>query len=129
MKPDLSEILSRTEITETGCMIWTGAKKPNGYGNVYINGKYEIVTRVVMRLSGKELSNREFACHTCDNPSCINPKHLFPGTNRQNIADAQSKGRFPIAQHGTRSKYVSGCKCRLCLDAEAEYARNRRVSK
>jgi hypothetical protein len=34
------------------------------------------------------------ACHTCDNPPCCNPAHLFPGTNSDNVQDALSKGRF-----------------------------------
>jgi hypothetical protein len=120
-------LLKNTSKTDGGCLIWKGAKGSNGYAHAIIGGKYVIVSRYVLQSMTEDKKPKSiYACHTCDNPSCINPSHLFWGTNKENIKDAQSKGRFRIAKHGTRSRYVSGCKCRLCLDAEAEYARKRR---
>jgi hypothetical protein len=43
-------------------------------------------------------------CHSCDNPSCCNPKHLFAGTQRQNLEDALVKGRPIIAAPGERNR-------------------------
>ena len=122
----LEGLLEHTEKLENGCMIWKGAKRNTGYGSINWNGISTTTSRIVLELMLGKQNNSIYACHTCDNPSCINPDHLFWGTNKENIKDAQDKGRFPIAQHGTRAKYVSGCKCKECLKAEANYARNRR---
>lgn len=123
----LSGILKHT--TPDGeCMIWNGATGSNGYGHINYGGKSWTVSRLVMVLSGVNLRPDQYACHTCDNPSCINPDHLFPGTNQENILDAQNKGRVNTAKHGTRSMYHNGCKCSECLSAEASYAKQRRAA-
>lgn len=126
IEKSLEGLLNHTTINNNGCMVWNGAKGDNGYAHAVISGKYVIVSRYILETASGNTFKNKYACHACDNPSCINPSHLFWGTNKENIVDAQKKGRFPIAKHGTRAKYVSGCKCGLCLDAESKYARDRR---
>ena len=58
------------------------------------------VTRAIVALQlGYELPTSIDACHTCDNPSCINPEHLWAGTRTQNLLDASKKGRTQGKSH------------------------------
>lgn len=89
--PSLEYILSRT--TRNGdCVEWTGARMQSGYGQISYDGKTDIVTRVVMALLGHDIEGKT-VMHACDNPPCINPKHLVLGTNKDNVDDRQRKGR------------------------------------
>jgi hypothetical protein len=131
MKPyfdkTLDGLLANTKKNDGGCLVWLGAKGSNGYAHAIIQKKYVVVSRYVLEMTTGEKKDRNtYACHTCDNPSCINPDHLFWGTNKENIVDAQNKNRFPVAQHGTRAKYVSGCRCEDCKKASANYSYSRR---
>jgi hypothetical protein len=64
------------------------------YGRVSISGKRKLAHRVVFELIlGKELPDDIQICHSCDNPSCCNPKHLWKGTNADNMKDKALKGR------------------------------------
>jgi HNH endonuclease len=93
-------LMSRDEILfskiiknkKTGCWEWIGTKK-RGYGYMKINGKDKAIHRLLYeRYKGKILSEMN-VCHTCDNPSCCNPDHLWLGTQTQNIHDCVEKKR------------------------------------
>lgn len=76
------------------CIIWRGTKDKDGYGRVCINHTTEIrAHRLSYLLFKGKLDKKLMVCHTCDNPSCINPKHLFLGTALDNNRDAIKKGR------------------------------------
>lgn len=75
------------------CWIWTRNKNKGGYGRLQINGKALLVHRVAFALFNGPVFNGKVVCHRCDNPSCWNPKHLFVGTNLDNIRDCHKKGR------------------------------------
>lgn len=85
--------------TKSGCLNWQGWKNPKGYGCISrrIEGKLVRIYahRIVMAtLIGENfLYSGLLACHSCDNPSCINPKHLFVGTHRDNTLDMIKKKR------------------------------------
>lgn len=92
-------IYSKVEINEsTGCWEWQGYKR-NGYGRTTIgsrtNGtrRSECTHRISYMLNYGEIPKGMDVCHKCDNPSCINPKHLFLGTPRDNAVDCLNKGR------------------------------------
>lgn len=88
------------EIQDSGCIIFQGSKDGQGYGRYWKNGKLKSVTRAIVALQlGYELPTSIDACHTCDNPSCINPEHLWAGTRTQNLLDASKKGRTQGKSH------------------------------
>tara|TARA_R110000868_G_scaffold131618_1_gene341717 strand:+ start:205 stop:681 length:477 start_codon:yes stop_codon:yes gene_type:complete len=80
-------------LNENHCWIWNGAKDKNGYGITSQNKKTLKVHRLMYEIYYAE-SLKELHClHTCDNPSCVNPLHLFAGTNLDNVRDKINKGR------------------------------------
>lgn len=76
------------------CWEWAAYRKSGGYGQFMLEkGKFRTASRVSLALSGVVLGVNEMACHTCDNPPCVNPAHLFPGSQSMNGLDSVSKGR------------------------------------
>lgn len=92
--------------SEDECWLWLGSKNEGGYGRVMINGKKKGTHRVVWELTFKAvIPAGYFACHHCDNPPCVNPKHIFIGTNKDNMLDAMKKGRLKIQPRKPFCKY------------------------
>ena len=77
------------------CWTWTAATTSFGYGVFHpVKGRTIGAHRYSLSLKlGRELTPGAFACHTCDNPGCVNPSHLYEGTPQSNVADAVSRGR------------------------------------
>ena len=78
------------------CWEWMGSKvnKQDTYGQIRLNGRCHRAHRFAYQLIHKiQLNPKQFVCHTCDNPSCVNPKHLWIGTNSDNMQDSIRKGR------------------------------------
>lgn len=84
------------------CWIWRGNVGSSGYGRFGINcGRY-LAHRVSYMIFNGHFPDEMFICHTCDNPLCVNPSHLFLGTNQDNIADMVRKGRRAGDNHWTK---------------------------
>jgi len=94
-KPVIERLYDNCEvITETGCWIWIKCVNEWGYGQIKINGKSLSVHRVSWEIhNNKPVPQGMLVCHKCDTPSCINPYHLFLGTNKDNVRDSVSRGR------------------------------------
>ena len=99
---------------ESGCWLWNAACRTTGYGVFSYNGKPVTASRVSYILYKGTDPGDLFVCHTCDNPKCVNPDHLFLGTNQDNVEDRKRKGR-PVgrlssitqAQHDSVLKMIT----------------------
>jgi len=78
---------------EHTCHLWTGCKWKNGYGYVRIKGKCVPAHRYIYELYRVKIPKGYDLLHICDNPSCVNPQHLVPGTHTDNMRDMVAKGR------------------------------------
>jgi len=93
MKNNLNTILQHTK--EDGeCLIWTKCANTDGYPRAAINGNSNAkVHRVVWELHNNSSADGRVVRHTCDNPLCINPKHLQIGSPADNVRDRDERGR------------------------------------
>ncbi|WP_194720787.1 HNH endonuclease signature motif containing protein [Noviherbaspirillum malthae] len=76
-----------------GCWLWAGAKNSWGYGAMTINSKDFGAHAVSYALYVGPIAAGMRVLHRCDTPACVNPDHLFLGTQKDNIADMDAKGR------------------------------------
>lgn len=91
------------ENPETGCWEWLRSKDITGYGTMSFMGKRAYTHRVAYCLlkdptflvyqEGRNKANSIHVCHSCDNPGCINPEHLWIGIPEDNMKDRDSKKR------------------------------------
>lgn len=89
-----ADFFSRTKRASNGCIVWKLSTKPDGYARIYRGNRGYLAHRVAMNITvGFDLSSRKVVCHKCDNPSCVNPKHLYIGTMKQNMQDMFRRGR------------------------------------
>ncbi len=79
---------------ETPCWEWKFYRVQDGYGQVRYKGKDLGTHKLSWMLHKGEVPDGFKVCHHCDNPPCVNPGHLFVGTNKDNIDDANRKGRL-----------------------------------
>src|SRR5439155_563058 len=90
---------SKVDKTST-CWLWKGAKDSSGYGWVG-NGQHKTITthRLIWELTFGSIPKGLWVLHTCDVRNCVNPAHLWLGTNTDNQRDASRKGRLRGRAH------------------------------
>ena len=78
------------------CWIWMSARDVKGYGRFSFNGRNCRANRVSYEFFVGKIPPYMLACHKCDTPACVNPTHLFVGTEKDNANDmvAKKRGRF-----------------------------------
>ncbi len=89
------KLAANSKRCDSGCIEWTGYKLSTGYGQTKFRGKFIKTHRAAMmiRLGSESAIDGFMVCHTCDNPSCINPDHMFLGSAADNMRDKTRKGR------------------------------------
>ena len=91
-----SRFWSRVEKRDgDGCWIWQGRLSANGYGAFDFRGRPQVASRFAYELTHGHVGGSLSVCHSCDNPQCVRPSHLWLGTHQQNVEDAKKKGRMP----------------------------------
>lgn len=100
--------------TEGGCWNWTASTRHKGYG-AFVYEKNGVVVqgrahRYSWELHCGDIPDGMFVLHRCDNPACVNPEHLFLGTNQDNVNDMMRKGRHGAggSKCGSNGKWKRG---------------------
>ena len=107
---------SKVQKTET-CWVWIGAHVPRGYGIIHIRSQDRNVYahRYSWEIHYGPVPDGLLVCHTCDNPPCVRPDHLFVGSVQDNSTDAKAKGRTASGErHGTKTHpeaFPKGSQC------------------
>lgn len=89
------------------CWVWRNAKNPLIHVTISQNKKHLSAHRVAYELSKGEIPKGQFVCHSCDNPICCNPRHLWTGSHQDNMTDMSVKGRAGRKPVVTLDQYLS----------------------
>jgi hypothetical protein len=95
MKTIRQRLLDKIDIRgQDECWPWTGAVNRSNRGQFSISGRTVSAPRAVLEfLAGQDVPSHLYALHNCDNPNCVNPDHLWLGTQQDNMDDMRDKGR------------------------------------
>lgn len=99
-------LAAKTRRAENGCLLWTGSKNVWGYGQFRVGSRTDGTCRTVRahrvawEIANGPLPAGMCVLHTCDNPACVEPSHLWMGTHHDNALDRSQKGRHGKSKRG-----------------------------
>lgn len=100
---DLARFYAKIFMAKNGCWLWLASKDIHGYGafGLLTPAGYKTVKahRVSYALRYGTINSGQMVCHKCDCPKCVNPAHLFLGTQKDNMRDCADKGRIKIPHY------------------------------
>jgi len=105
-------LLHNIKIGENDCWIWQNSLNESGYGKSCLNGDQEAAHRVSYKIFKGKIEKKLQVLHKCDVRSCINPDHLYLGTQKDNIRDMDERGR---RNRNRKSKYSMKI-CKKCSE-------------
>ena len=85
------------------CWIWKGGRVKTGYGRFYVNGKHIYAHRYSYEIHIGKIPPNKIVLHSCDNPPCVNPKHLSLGSHQDNSFDMVKKTRQSCHEKNSHS--------------------------
>ena len=96
----LERFMEKVSKQDNGCWLWTASKLKSGYGMFGMDSnRPTLAHRASWIVFCGDIPEGMNVCHKCDNPSCVNPEHLFLGTQYDNLHDMINKGRFVHKAH------------------------------
>lgn len=132
-----TKVDSKNLADPTKCWEWTGFKTPFGHGVASFQGKQIGAHRASFLVHHGAIPDGLFVCHRCDVPACVNPNHLFLGTQRDNMIDCRDKKRLrgfitsPVRGEATKHNKLNEIQVREILtskDAGRTFARKFKVA-
>lgn len=107
---------------DEGCWEWQRHRNQYGYGRLTVEGRTVYAHVLAYKLGVGPVADGLHVLHKCDNPRCINPKHLEAGTRSKNMADCYARGRSRIPS--TRKKGESNGSAKLTAEKVANIRRS-----
>lgn len=121
------------------CWEWRGSMLPTGYGQFSYSGTPRRAHRISYLLTYGNFDSSKYVCHSCDNKKCVNPEHLFLGTQSDNLKDASNKNKLwmnkikicPSGHAYTKDNTYTYDNKRLCkkcvLDRQRKYRERKSI--
>jgi len=102
----LQRFKAKTERLANGCLKWNGFVNQCGYPRISYKGKAYLGNRLIWELNFGKIPEGKLICHTCDNPNCLELKHLYIGTPKDNMQDCilRKRHKTPIGSESTNTK-------------------------
>ncbi len=100
----IGKVIAHGWVEVDGCWVFKGPKTDRGYGKVGHAGQTMSAHRIMFESTHGEICDGRLVRHTCDNPPCVNPLHLVPGTDQDNSDDKVARGRHLSRSSHPRAK-------------------------
>ncbi len=137
MKTLAERYWNKVDRREEGCWGWHGLKDRHGYGQIRVNDKLVVASRIAWELAKGPIPDNVNVLHKCDNPGCTRIEHLFLGTRKDNSKDMIAKGRG--GGQYKREGDSNACKrghlrisgerrCRICTRLHHQAFKKRRIA-